>query len=573
MKNNRFVGGIISMGVIMLLLMTSTASAYWLWTPETKKFVNPKYAVKDSPKEQFDYAMTFYQAKDYQKAAAEFEKLAKQYEYSEYASKAQYYVGLCYENMNKLYIAFQNYQKAIDNFPHTENLDEIIAREFNIANIFASKASPKVLGTDILTSTDRAVEVYKKVAENAPFGKLAEDAHFRTGTTLKKADRFDEAIEAFQKILDDYPNSQFYEKAKFEVADCAYKASLKPAYDIESTDKAIKAFEEFSQGTRDKALTEKADKTIQRLRDKSAEKSLMTAKFYEDQRHYESAIIYYKDVIARFPDSSFVKSAKAKIAELERKINKTSQVAADKAEKKSWMPFNLPKKAKPAKQKPVVVKEKARIQGKGWFSFMKPAKKETPIEVAPVPVVAEQEKIVAVTEVKVEETPAKEAVQAEPVVVKEEAPAAKKKGWAPLSFMKPTKKKEPKKESTESAQVSKTEKPKGWWNPLSFANKPKPKKEKVPAVEKKSWAPLSFMKPVKKEEAPVAKKKAWSPLSFTKPAKKEAPKEEEAVKEEPAKIEAPAQTAPVAEVSQEKPAETKTEEPPAEEFVPAYKEY
>jgi len=561
------------MCVIMLLIMTSTASAYWLWTPETKKFVNPKYAVKDSPKEQFDYAMTFYQAKDYQKSAAEFEKLAKQYEYSEYASKAQYYVGLCYENMNKLYIAFQNYQKAIDNFPHIENLDEIIAREFNIANIFASKASPKVLGTEILTSADRAVEIYKKVAENAPFGKLAEDAHFRTGTTLKKADRFDEAIEAFQKILDDYPNSQFYEKAKFEVADCAYKASLKPAYDIESTDKAIKAFEEFAQGTRDKALTEKADKTIQRLRDKSAEKSLMTAKFYEDQRHYESAIIYYKDVIARFPDSSFVKNAKAKIEELERKINKTSQVAADKAEKKSWMPFNLPKKAKPAKPKPVVVKEKAKTQKKGWFSFMKPAKKEMPpkieepvkqepiketsVEAAPVPVVAEQEKVAAVTEVKVEETPVKEAVQSEPVMVKEDAPAAKKKGWSPLSFMKPAKKKEPKKESNESAQVSKTEKPKGWWNPLSFANKPKPKKESAPTVEKKSWAPLSFMKPVKKKEAPVATKKAWAPLSFTKPAK----------------IEAPVQTAPVAEVSQEKPAETKTEEPPAEEFVPAYKEY
>ena len=77
MKNNRLVSGIISMSVVMLLLMTSAASAYWIWTPETKKFVNPKYAVKDSPKEQFDYAMKFYQAKDYQKAAAEFMAVPK----------------------------------------------------------------------------------------------------------------------------------------------------------------------------------------------------------------------------------------------------------------------------------------------------------------------------------------------------------------------------------------------------------------------------------------------------------------------------------------------------------------
>ncbi|MFA6142176.1 MAG: tetratricopeptide repeat protein [Candidatus Omnitrophota bacterium] len=609
MKNNRFVGRVISMSVVMLLLMASAASAYWIWTPETKKFVNPKHAVKDSPKEQFDYAMKFYQAKDYQKAAAEFEKLTKQYEYSEYASKAQYYVGLSYENMNKLYIAFQNYQKAIDNFPHIENIDEIIAREFNIANIFATKASPKVLGTDILTSTDRAVEIYKKVAENAPFGKLAEESQFRTGSALKKADRFDEAVEAFQKILDDYPNSQFYEKAKFEVADCAYKASLKPAYDIESTDKAIKAFEEFAQGNRDKVLTEEASKTIQRLRDKSAEKSLMTAKFYEDQRHYESAIIYYKDVITRFPDSSFVKTSKAKIEELEKKINKSSQKAAmGEAGKKSWMPFNLPKKAKPVKT--VVIKEKAKSQGRDWLSFMKPKKKEAslkveepvvkvgestakmeepakqePIKESPAqtaPVVTGQEGVAAVTEAKVEEPTTKEAIQEEPKPAaqapktekskgwwnpisftskpkakmeeqKKEKPTAAKKGWSPLSFSKSAEKKEPKAKAVESAQVLKTEKSKGWWNPLNFTNKPTAKKAETPIVKKKGWSPLSFTKTVKKED----------PAKVEEPVKAEEP----VVKE--AQTEAPAQATQAAEVS----SETKTEKPAEEEYIPAYKEY
>ena len=82
--------------ILSAVLFLDTACAYWIWTPETKKFINPKYAVKDSPKEQFDWAMSFYEAKDYQRAAAEFEKLTKHYEYSEYAARAQYYVGLCY---------------------------------------------------------------------------------------------------------------------------------------------------------------------------------------------------------------------------------------------------------------------------------------------------------------------------------------------------------------------------------------------------------------------------------------------------------------------------------------------
>lgn len=313
---------LIIFAMLFLLASASVAHAYWLWTPDTKKFVNPKYAVKDNPKEQYDWAMGFYEAKDYQRAAAEFEKLTKNYEYSAHAAKSQYYAGLCYENMGKFYIAFQNYQKTIDNFPHIDNMDEIIAREFNIANIYAVKESPKVLGADIMTSMERAIEIYKKVVDNSPYGKLADEAQFKLGMAFKKTERYDEAIMAFQKIVDDYPSSAFAEKAKYEVATCAYKSSLKPDYDIESTNKAIKAFEEFSQENSTNDLSKEASSTIQRLKDKSAEKSMSVAKFYESQKHYESAIIYYQDVVDRFPDSSLINTAKAKIEELKRKRKK-----------------------------------------------------------------------------------------------------------------------------------------------------------------------------------------------------------------------------------------------------------
>jgi outer membrane protein assembly factor BamD len=299
-----------------------SAGAYWLWTPETKKFINPKYAVKDSPKEQFDWAMGFYESKDYQKAAAEFDKLVKNYEFSEYAAKSQYYVGLSYENMGKYYIAFQNYQKAVDDFPNIENLDEIIDRQFNIGNIYFSRTNPKVMGIDIMTSLDRAVEIYRKVVENAPYGRLADKAQFRMGEALKRSERYDEAIVAFQRVVDEYPKSPLVERARYELAYSAYKSSLKPAYDIGPTDKAIQAFEDFMATNKDEELLKEADQTMQRLKDKAAEKSLITARFYERQKHYTSAIIYYQDIIDNFPDSSLVPEAKAKIEELKAKTAK-----------------------------------------------------------------------------------------------------------------------------------------------------------------------------------------------------------------------------------------------------------
>jgi outer membrane assembly lipoprotein YfiO len=370
--------------------LATPASAYWIWTPETKKFINPKYAVKDTPKEQFDWAMSFYDSKDYKRAAVEFEKLAKHFEFSEYASRAQFYAGRSYDSMNKYYIAFQAYQKAIDNFPHTDNMDDIIQREFEIAQIYAEKKNPKVLGADIMTSNERAIEIYRKVVENAPFGKLADQAQFRMAEVMKRDGRYEEATLAFQKIIDDYPDSSFADKAQYEVAQCAYKASLQPAYDVGPTDRALKIFEDYASASKDEKLSKEALDTMKRLKDKAAEKSMMTARFYEGQRHPVSAIIYYQDVIDRFPESSSAPEAKAKIEALQAQSVRKSHsggifswfsrpappaveaAPVEAAPRKGWSPFGWFSKPSPAPSgvsAPAMPAPEPAIPKKGWSPF------------------------------------------------------------------------------------------------------------------------------------------------------------------------------------------------------------
>jgi len=313
---------IVVFSILMPVFAAQTVSAYWVWTPESKKFINPKHAVKDSPKEQFEWAMNLFDSMDYQKAAVEFEKLVKNYEYSEYASRAQYYAGLSYENLGKYYQAFQNYQKTIDNFPHVANIEEILERQFNIGNLFLIKDNPKVMGTDILSSADRAAEIFRKVVDNAPYGMLADRAQFKIGEALKIMENYEEAMEAFQKIIDNYPDSSLVDRARYEVAYCAYMASLKPAYASEPTERAIRVFEEFSENNKNNGLAKEADVTIRRLKDKAAEKIFSTAQFYEKQKRYESAIIYYQDVIDEFPESHFADLSSMRIEELKKKRKK-----------------------------------------------------------------------------------------------------------------------------------------------------------------------------------------------------------------------------------------------------------
>ena len=109
--------------LILSLCFSTSANAFWVWTPKSGKAINPKYAVKDSPQVQYDWAMSYYKAENYGRAAEEFVRLVEHYKHSKFASDAQYYAALSYHKSGKYYIAFQNYEKVIKNYPFSKRIE------------------------------------------------------------------------------------------------------------------------------------------------------------------------------------------------------------------------------------------------------------------------------------------------------------------------------------------------------------------------------------------------------------------------------------------------------------------
>jgi outer membrane assembly lipoprotein YfiO len=308
--------------VCLLLADLSVAQAYWIWTPQSKRWLNPKYAPKDTPREQYDYGMQFYLAKDYSKAISEFKKLIKAYPQSELAPDAQYYIGRSYEERREYYAAFLAYQKVIDIYPRSELTEEILERQYRIGNLYFTGKKEKLFGVAIISTIDKALEIFDKVVTNSPYGKYADLAQFKIGECYKKDGQFKEAAEAFGKLVSNYPKSLLYEQAKYEAAYCTYKMSLKPNYDQEPTEEAIKEFEDFVKTKDQDRAIKDAQEALIRLQEKKAESLYNTASFYERSKHYGSAVIYYKEIVDTYPNTSFAKKAFGKITELEKRLEK-----------------------------------------------------------------------------------------------------------------------------------------------------------------------------------------------------------------------------------------------------------
>jgi outer membrane assembly lipoprotein YfiO len=299
--------------MLLIISYAELSVAYWIWTPETGKFVNPKYAAKETPQKQFDWAMSFFESENYKKAISEFKRLIKHYPRSKLASEAQFYIGLSYENMGEYYKAFTNYQLAIDKYPYTERVEQIIEKEYQIANLFYSGQKSKILGIAIVPAKNKAIEIFNKVTENAPYGKYADMAQYKLGQCYVDLGDYINAALAFKKIIENYPKSPLIDDAKYQIAICAAKSTTGPEYNEEDTDRAIAEFKDFVKRYPDSHMEKEARHFINKLESQKAQNNFNIAQFYERQGNLESAIIYYEEILNEYPRSEWAVKALERI--------------------------------------------------------------------------------------------------------------------------------------------------------------------------------------------------------------------------------------------------------------------
>jgi len=298
-------GGKIVVSVLLALCCASDAHAYWIWTPKTQKWVNPKTEVQGGPQEQLAFARGLFDGKQYDQAYAEFRKLLKRYPKAVEAADGQYYLGRIEEERGRYSQAFQAYQKVIEKYPFSERIQEIIEREYALAERYLDKEG----GIHPTVAEHPAIEILTKVVENSSYGPLAAKAQYKLGVLLKDLQRYYEAQDAFSRVVSNYPDSEWVAPAQFQIASCLAAVSRGPAYDPGSFREAKKKFEEFIRDHPGAELSDEARANAGRLQLQEAQNNYEVARFYEKQKKFDAAKIYYEQILDQVPDSEWAGKA------------------------------------------------------------------------------------------------------------------------------------------------------------------------------------------------------------------------------------------------------------------------
>ena len=138
-------------------------------------------------KDQLEVAQAAFDKKAYATAQKAARRVTQVWPLSDYAPQAQYLLGRCYEARGKDEKAFKAYQQVLEKYPKIENYDEILQRQYGIADRFLAGEWFKLWGViPFFPSMTRTAEMYEKVVKNGPFSEVAPESQLKIGTAREK---------------------------------------------------------------------------------------------------------------------------------------------------------------------------------------------------------------------------------------------------------------------------------------------------------------------------------------------------------------------------------------------------
>ncbi|MEY2488831.1 MAG: outer membrane protein assembly factor BamD [Verrucomicrobiota bacterium] len=218
--------------------------------------------------------------------------------------------------------AAQSYNVLADKFPKSERFDESIEAMFRIGEMYLAGKKLKIFGIPFKASMEEAANIFTAIVRIAPFGKYTARATFDLGRAREKQGASDAALAAYQSVVEKFPNDPLAVDAQYQIG-YIWTAST-GSYDPNAASKAKTGFQDFLYRYPNSEKSAQARENLKKLESKQTSTAFEIAKYYDKQKHYRAAAIYYNDVIRQQPGSREGDRAKKRISELRAKLGEAA---------------------------------------------------------------------------------------------------------------------------------------------------------------------------------------------------------------------------------------------------------
>ena len=302
----------------------STASV--IFRPKEKvKYVAPgDEEISGDAQQLFDIGQKAEKEGDIGRAAKAYRTLVRKYRKDALAPWAAFRASQLWEEGHDYLKAAEGYRALVELFPASPYFEPAIEALFRIGDMYLAGKKLKILGVPVANATDRAVEIFAAIVRLAPYGKYTARAQFNIGLAREKQGAEDAALAAYQAVVDKFPSDPIAAAAQYQIGYIWLTAARQGTKDLSATMRARTAFQDFLFRYPNSEKTDQARANLEQLEHKQTISSFNVAKFYDKQKNFRAAVIYYNEVIRQQPGSTESEQAKKRIDELRKKVGEAA---------------------------------------------------------------------------------------------------------------------------------------------------------------------------------------------------------------------------------------------------------
>jgi outer membrane protein assembly factor BamD len=273
-------------------------------------------------KDQLDVADEAFKNKDYSLTLQAARRVLRVWPLSDYAPHAEYLVARCLETQHKDEAAFNAYQNIIEKYPKSGEFNEVLLRQYEIANRFLDGEWFRLWNLiPLYPSMDQTAQLYDKIVNDGPYSEIAPHAQLRVGAAREKQKNFGDAVKAYELAADRYNNQPDIAADAMYRAGVAWEKQADTAeYDQGAAAKAIAAYTDFMTFYPDDKRVADAQASITRLKAVQVRGSFEIAQFYENSKKWAGAVVYYNDVLQLDANSPLAAQARQRIEILKPRL-------------------------------------------------------------------------------------------------------------------------------------------------------------------------------------------------------------------------------------------------------------
>src|SRR3989454_9970601 len=323
-----------------LFLIQTTDGAVVFRPGEKAKYVPPgEEELNGNAAELFEIGQKAEKEGNPKRAIRAYRQLVRQYPRDALAAGAAFRGAVLLEQVRLHLEAANTYRLVVTNYPTSPHFNEAIEGQFRVGEMYLAGKKRKLLGIPFATSMDRAVEIFAAVIRTAPYGKYTARAQFDIGLAREKQGANDAALQAYTAVVDKFPNEPIAVDAQYQIGYIWFTAARTGTKDIAAVSNARTAFQDFLFHYPNSEKAAQARANLELLEHKQTTSSYQVAKFYDKQKYYRAAVIYYNEVIRQQPGSAESEQAKKRIDQLRAKVGDAALQpafsAADAGKKKA----------------------------------------------------------------------------------------------------------------------------------------------------------------------------------------------------------------------------------------------